>query len=132
MKTPSFYCHNTFLVKEDDDMEFKGHLAFSYEQLSIKATQLLTKRHISSVANGMLNNKKGGIILMRVHDDRHIKGFTLSRSKQQHIVLSIINTFNCFKPPVPKHFYNIAFIEVIVDSQEPKEPLIKTLQLSPL
>ena len=64
IKTPSFYRHDVFLVDEDDDVEFKGHLAFSYEQLPVKAKRLQTKRHISSVANGMLNNEKGGIILM--------------------------------------------------------------------
>jgi hypothetical protein len=58
VKTPSFYRHDTFLVDEDDDVEFKGCLAFSYEQLPLKAKRLQTKRDISSVANGMLNNEK--------------------------------------------------------------------------
>ena len=131
IKTPSFYRHDVFLVDEDDDVEFKGHLAFSYEQLPVKAKRLQTKRHISSVANGMLNNKKGGIILMGVHDDKRIEGFTLSRAQQQHIVLSIVDTFNRFTPPVPKHFYDISFIEII-DGREPKDPLMKTLQLPPV
>jgi hypothetical protein len=130
IKTPSFYLHDIFLVDEDDDVEFKGHLAFSYEQLPVKAKRLQTKRHISSVANRMLNNKKGGIILMGVHDNKCIEGFTLSRAQQQHIVLSIVDTFNHFTLPVPKHFYDIAFIEII-DGKEPKEPLMKTLQLPP-
>jgi hypothetical protein len=131
IKTPSFYRHDIFLVDEDDDVKFKGHLAFSYEQLLVKAKRLQTKRHISSVANGMLNNEKGGIILMGVHDDKRIEGFTLSRAQQQHIVLSIVDTFNRFTPLVPKHFYDIAFIEII-DGKEPKEPLMKTLQLPPV
>ena len=131
IKTPSFYRHDVFLVDEDDDVEFKGHLAFSYEQLPVKAKRLQTKRHISSVANGMLNNEKGGIILMGVHDDKRIEGFTLSRAQQQHIVLSIVDTFNRFTPPVPKHFYDISFIEII-DGREPKDPLMKTLQLPPV
>ncbi len=50
---------------------------------------------------------------MGVHNDKRIKGFSLSRSQQQHIILSIVDTFNRFKQPVPKHFYDIAFIEVI-------------------
>jgi hypothetical protein len=113
IKTPSFYRHDIFLVDEDDDV------AFSYEQLPVKAKRLQTKRHISSVANGMLNNEKGGIILMGVHDDKRIEGFTLSRAQQQHIILSIFDTFNHFTPPVPKHFYDITFIEII-DGKEPK------------
>jgi hypothetical protein len=121
IKTPSFYQHDIFLVDEDDDVEFKGHLAFSYEQLPVKAKRLQTKRHISSVANGMLNNEKGGIILMGVHDDKRTKGFTLSRAQQQHSVLSIVDTFNRFTPPVPKHFYDITFIEII-DGREPQLP----------
>jgi hypothetical protein len=65
---------------------------------------------------------------MGVHNDKRIKGFSLSRSQQQHIILSIVDTFNRFKQPVPKHFYDIAFIEVI-DGKEPKDPLMRTLQL---
>jgi hypothetical protein len=131
IKTPPFYRHDIFLVDEDDDVKFKGHLAFSYEQLPVKAKRLQTKGHISSVANEMLNNEKGGIILMGVHDDKRIEGFTLSRAQQQHIVLSIVDTFNRFTLPVPKHFYDISFIEII-DGKEPKEPLMKTLQLPPV
>jgi hypothetical protein len=130
IKMPSFYRHDIFLVDEDNDVKFKGHLAFSYEQLPVRAKRLHTKRHISSVANRMLNNKKGGIILMGVNDDKRIEGFTLSRAQQQHIVLSIVDTFNHFTLPVPKHFYNIAFIEII-NGKELKEPLMKTLELPP-
>jgi hypothetical protein len=130
IKPPSFYRNDIFLVDEDDDVKFKGHLPFSYEQLPVRAKIMQTKRHISSVANGMLNNEKGGIILMGVHNDKRIEGFTLSRSQQQHIVLSIVDTFNHFTVPVPKHFYDIAFIEII-DGKEPKGPLMKTLQLPP-
>ncbi len=68
---------------------------------------------------------------MGVHDDKCIEGFSLSRSQQQHIVLSIVDTFNRFTLPVPKHFYDIAFIEVI-DGKQPQDPLMKTLQLPPL
>ena len=131
IKTPSFYCHDTFLVEEDNNVKFKGHLAFSYEQLPVKAKRMQTKRHISSVANGMLNNEKGGIILLGVHDDKCIEGFSLSGSQQQHIVLKIIDTFNRFKPPVPKHFYDISVIKVI-NGREPTDPLMRTLQLPPL
>ena len=130
IKTPSFYRHDVFLVDEDDDVEFKGHLAFSYEQLPVKAKRLQTKRHISSVANGMLNNEKGGIILMGVHYNKQIEGFILSRAQQQRIVLSIVDTFNRLTLPVPKHFYDIAIIKII-DGKEPNEPLMKTLQLPP-
>ena len=79
----------------------------------------------------MLNNEKGGIILLGVHDDKCIEGFSLSRYQQQYIVLNIVDTFNQFKPPVPKHFYDIAFIKVI-DGREPTDPLMRTLQLPPL
>jgi len=43
IKTPSFYRHDTFLVEEDDNVKFKGHLAFSYEQLPVKAKRMQTK-----------------------------------------------------------------------------------------
>jgi hypothetical protein len=66
-----------------------------------------------------------------VHEDKRIEGFSLKTSQQQHIILSIVNTFNHFTPPVPKHFYDIAFIKII-DGKEPKDPLMKTLHLPPL
>jgi hypothetical protein len=69
----------------------------------------------------MLNNEKGVIILMGVHNDKRIEGFTLSRVQQQHIVLSIIYTFNRFTLPVPKHFYDIAFIKII-DGKSRRNP----------
>ncbi len=68
---------------------------------------------------------------MGVHDNKHIEGFSLSRSQQQHILLSIVDTFNRFTPPVPKRFYDIAFIEVI-NGKQPQDPLMKMLQLPPL
>ncbi len=68
---------------------------------------------------------------MGVHDDKRIEGFSLSRAQQQHIVLSIVDTFNRFTPPVPKHFNDISFIEVI-DGKQPQDPLMKMLQLPPL
>ena len=58
IKTPSFYCHDTYLVEEDDDVKFKGHLAFSYKQLPVKAKRMQTKRHISLVTNGMVTTRK--------------------------------------------------------------------------
>jgi hypothetical protein len=131
IKTQSFYCHDTILVKEDDDVECIGNLSFSYEQLLIKARRFSTRRHISSVSNGMLNDEEGGIILMEVHDGKCVKGFSLSRSQLKHIVLNIVNTLSHFMLPVQKHFYPIAFIKVI-NSQDTKEPLMKTSQLPPL
>ncbi len=44
------------------------------EQLSIKAKHTQPHRHISPVANGMINNEDGGIILMGVHDNGLIYG----------------------------------------------------------
>ena len=58
IKTPSFYRDDTCLVKEDDDVKFKGHLAFSYKQLPVKAKRMQTKRHISLVTNGMVTTRK--------------------------------------------------------------------------
>jgi hypothetical protein len=78
----------------------------------------------------MLNNEKGGIILMGVHYNKRIEGFTLSRAQQQRIVLSIVDTFNRLTLPVLKHFYDIAIIKII-NGKEPNEPLMKTLQLPP-
>jgi hypothetical protein len=60
----------------------------------------------------MINNEDGGIILMDVQDNGLIDGLMLSKAQQEHLVTNIIDTFDRFRPIVPRHFYEINFILV--------------------
>jgi hypothetical protein len=106
----SYRRHDQFNVTEGKLVEYKGHKSFSMEQLSIRAKHTQSRRHISPVACGMLNNEDGGIILMGVQDNGLIDGLMLSKAQQEHLVANIINTFDRYRPKVPRHFYEINFI----------------------
>ena len=110
---PLFYHrHDQLTVKEGKLVEYKGHRSFAIEQLSIRAKHTQSCCHISPVACGMINNKDGGIILMGVQDNGLIDGLMLSKAQQEHVVTNIVDTFDLYRPKVPRHFYKINFIRV--------------------
>jgi hypothetical protein len=117
----SYRRHDQFTVKEGKLVEYKGHKSFSMEQLSIRAKHTQSRRHISPVACGMLNNEDGGIILMGVQDNGLIDGLMLSKAQQEHLVANIIDTFDRYRPKVPRHFYDINFIRVKLTNSKTKE-----------
>jgi hypothetical protein len=90
----SLPCHDQFTIKDGKLVEYKGHKSFAMEQLSIRAKHTQPCHHISPVANGMINNEDGGIILMGVQDNRWIDGLMLSKAQQEHLVTNIIDTFD--------------------------------------
>jgi len=51
------------------------------EQLFITTKHTQTRSHISPVANGMINNEDGGIILMCVQENKLIDGLMLSKAQ---------------------------------------------------
>jgi predicted HTH transcriptional regulator len=89
----SYHRHDQFTVKEGKLVKFKGHKSFAIEQLSVRAKHTQSRRHISPVACGMINNEDGGIILMGVQDNGLIDGLMLSKAQQEHLVKNIIDTF---------------------------------------
>jgi hypothetical protein len=91
------------------------------EQLSIRAKHTQSRRHISPVACGMINNEDGGIILMGVQDNGLIDGLMLSKAQQEHLVTNIVDTFDQFQPKVLRHFYEINFIRVKLTNSKAKE-----------
>ena len=74
-------------------------------------------------------------LLLNVHDffinSVHIfqsiflQGFSLSRYQQDHVRLSIQDTFDRYDPPVPPHLYKVTFRPVLdcIDGQSPEEEL---------
>ena len=54
-----------------------------------------------------------------------LQGFSLSRYQQDHVRLSIQDTFDRYDPPVPPHLYKVTFRPVLdcIDGQSPEEEL---------
>ena len=53
------------------------------------------------------------------------QGFSLSRYQQDHVRLSIQDTFDRYDPPVPPHLYKVTFRPVLdcIDGQSPEDEL---------
>jgi len=117
----SYRWHDQFTVKEGKLIKYKGHKSFAIEQLSVRAKHTQSRRHISPVACGMINNEDGGIILMGVQDNGLIDGLMLSKAQQEHLVANISDTFDRYWPKVPRHFYDINFIRVKLTNSKAKE-----------
>jgi len=112
--------------------ELKGHRSFSKEELprlsqtgTIGYGNRPSRQFISKYACGMLNTGKGGLISMGILDTGRIEGFSLSRYQQDHVRLSIQDTFDRYDPPVPPHLYKVTFRPVLdcIDGQSPEDEL---------
>ena len=73
------------------------------QQLSIRAKYTQSRRQISPVVNGMINNEDGGLLLIGVQENGLIDGLMLSKFQQEHLVTNIIDTCDRFRPKVPRH-----------------------------
>jgi hypothetical protein len=102
-------------------VEYEGHKSLAIEQLSIIVKHTQSRCHISPVANGMINNEDGSIILIGVQDNGLIDGLMLSKAQQEHLVTNIINTFDRFRPKVPRHFFDINFMRVKLTNSKANE-----------
>ena len=58
---------------------------------------------------------------MGVQDNGLIDGLMLSKAQQEHLVTNIIDTFDRYRPNVPRHFYDINFIRVKLTNSKTKE-----------
>jgi len=58
---------------------------------------------------------------MGVQDNGLIDGLMLSKSQQEHLVTHIIDMFDRFRPKVPRHFYEINFIQIKLTNAKAKE-----------
>ena len=117
----SYRRHDQFTVKEGKLVKYKGHKSFSMQQLSIRAKHTQSRRQISPVANGMINNEDGGLLLIGVQENGLIDGLILSKSQQEHLVTNITDTCGRFSPKVPRHFYEINFIQLKLTNSKAKE-----------
>ena len=59
---------------------------------------------------------------MGILDDGRIDGFMMSKYQQDHVRLSIQDTFDRYTPPVPPHLYKITF-KPVLDDDDPQVEL---------
>jgi predicted HTH transcriptional regulator len=117
----SYRWHDQFTIREGKFVEYERNKSFAMEQLSITVKHTQSHCHISPVANGMINNEDRGIILIGVQDKGLIDGLMLSNAQQEHLVMNIIDTFDRFRPKVPRHFYDINFMRVKLTNSKANE-----------
>jgi hypothetical protein len=77
-----------------------------------------TRQPVSKYACGMINTRKGGVILLGVLDDGRIEGFMLTKFQQDHVRLSIQDTFERYNPQLPPHLYSVYFVPVVEDDKD--------------
>ena len=106
--------------------EFKGHRSFCMDEIPRLALSGIdnpgnrpSRRPISKYACGMLNTGKGGTIFMGILDNGRIDGFMMSKYQQDHVRLSIQDTFDRYTPVVPPHLYKINF-KPVIDNEDPE------------
>ena len=118
-----YYIRGSIYPREETTYEeLKGHRSFSKDELpgTIGCGNRPSRQFISKYACGMLNTGKGGLISMGILDNGRIEGFSLSRYQQDHVRLSIQDTFDRYDPPVPPHLYKVTFRPVLdcIDGKE--------------
>jgi hypothetical protein len=90
----SYRQNDKLTVKEGKLFKNNGHKFFSNNHLTVRAKHTQSRRHISPVANRIINNQDGGIILISIQDNGLMDGMMLSKAHQEYLVTNIIDTFN--------------------------------------
>jgi hypothetical protein len=134
----SYYLRRSLLsVEEDLTHEFKGHRCLSSMDLSDKTHTLdrngnecvpkvkYARRPLSAYLCGMLNTGKGGTFFLGVEDGGRVEGLMMTEFQMEHLLLSLRDLFNEFRPKVPDHFYHVKFIPVRDPNEGPSEAVKK-------
>lgn len=62
---------------------------------------------------GFLNSGLGGTVYVGVQDDGAVTGLRFTKYQQDHLLLSLQDAMNAFKPPVPSFMYSAKFVPVL-------------------
>jgi hypothetical protein len=62
---------------------------------------------------GFLNSGLGGTVYVGVQDDGTVGGVRVTQYQQDHLLLSLQDAMNAFRPPVPSFMYSTKFIPVL-------------------
>jgi hypothetical protein len=67
---------------------------------------------------GFLNTGQGGTVYVGILDGGRVHGVRLTQYQKDHLLLSLQNAMNVFKPPVPRFMYNAEFVPVLDPGDE--------------
>jgi hypothetical protein len=130
--TISYRQQDQFSVKEGKLVKYKGHKSVTMEQLSIRAKHTQSRRHISPVANGMINNEDGGINHMGVQDNGLIDNLMLSKHNKNTLLRTSLTLLINFDQK-----YHVTFMKSIsfesnslTRKQKRKKPIYQMKQTS--
>lgn len=101
------------LMEEDQRVEFKAHKDMSIEELSQACKDQHTRQTISRTICSFLNTGRGGTVYLGILDNGDVNGIHLTEYQKDHVLLSLENLMLRYKPPVPKHMYELRFVPVI-------------------
>jgi hypothetical protein len=67
---------------------------------------------------GFLNSGLGGTVYVGILDTGIVEGVRLTQYQQDHMLLSLQDVMNAFKPSVPRFMYNTEFVPVLEPQDE--------------
>ncbi|PNF25945.1 hypothetical protein B7P43_G10019 [Cryptotermes secundus] len=120
---PKHYIRNEVVAFEEDQThEFKGHRNISVADVPpwcINASNnTSTRKAISRNLCGFLNTGCGGTVYIGILDGGRVQGVRLTRYQQDHLLLSLQDAMNAFRPPVPRFMYTTEFVPVLEPGDE--------------
>jgi len=62
---------------------------------------------------GFLNSGFGGTVYVGVQDNGRVTGLRFTQYQQDHLLLSLQDAMNAFRPPVPSFMYSAKFVPVL-------------------
>ncbi|KAH6939260.1 hypothetical protein HPB50_016584 [Hyalomma asiaticum] len=110
----SFYRFGEHVLLEEDQLiEFKAHKNMSIDELSLACKNQHSRQTISRTICSFLNTGRGGTVFLGILDNGDVIGLHLTEYQKDHILLSLENLMMRYRPPVPKHMYELRFVPVI-------------------
>ena len=114
--------------EEDLQHEFKGHRTIAIDNRLIN-NELVgsgavgeysnTRQHWSKYLCGMINTGVGGTLYGGIQDSGLVTGFMLSQYQKDHVLIQLQDVFDRFDPPVSSDQYNVRFVPIVDEGEEP-------------
>ncbi|XP_075734359.1 schlafen-like protein 2 [Rhipicephalus microplus] len=100
-------------MEEGPRIEFKAHKLMAIEELPPACQDQHSKQTISRTICAFLNTGKGGAIFLGILDNGDVNGLHLTEYQKDHLLWNLQMLMLRYKPPVPKHMYELQFVPVI-------------------
>ena len=116
--------------EEDLQHEFKGHRTIAIDNRLINTgldgwgsgpvgEYSNTRQHWSKYLCGMINTGVGGTLYGGIQDSGLVTGFMLSHYQKDHVLTQLQDVFDRFDPPVSSDKYNVRFVPIVDEGEEP-------------